>query len=235
MSTKNTPSHTTAAASGAAPATGPRSRRRKTIAIVGVAASIVIVLVIASDPSRRPLTDVSAHPATPAPVIDTTADATEMQPPSRPISKARRADHTAATAARTAANTASVPAGSAVTTPGTTLSSPTSLPPTTAAAAPAAAATVASAQPPVTITGCLEMTTDGREFRLTDTEGDNAPKSRAWRSGFLKNRPSAVELLSPPDPLALRKYVGHRVTATGMLDDRALSMRSFAPAGAACD
>lgn len=235
MSTKNTPSHTPAATSGAAPATGPRSRRRKTIAIVGVAAGIVVVLVIASDPSRRPLTDVSAHPAAPAPVIDATADAPEVQPPSRPSSQTRRADHTLPAAKQTAPSTVPVRAASAVTTTGTALSSRTTPPPATAAAAPVATATVASAQPPVTITGCLEMTTDGREFRLTDTEGDNAPKSRGWRSGFLKKRPSAVELLSPPDPLTLRKYVGHRVAATGMLDDRALSMRSFAPAGAACD
>jgi hypothetical protein len=235
MSTKNTPSQTTVASPGAAPATGPRSRRRKIIAIVAVAAGIVMVLVIASDPSRRPSTNLSAHPATLAPVIDMTADATEVQPPTRPSRKARRADHTAAVDAQRAANTAPVPAGSAVTTADAALSSRTSLPPTTAAAASAATTILASAQPPVTITGCLEMTTDGREFRLTDTEGDNAPKSRGWRSGFLKKRPSAVELLSPPDPLALRKYVGHRVAATGMLDDRALSMRSFAPAGAACD
>jgi hypothetical protein len=235
MSTKNIPNQTTAVSSGAAPPTGPRSRRRKIIAIVAIAAGIVVVLVIASDPSRRPSTDVSAHPATPAPVIDASADAPEVQPPSRPSSKARRADHTAASAGQTAANTAPVPVASAVTAPGAALSSRTSLPPTAAATAPAATATVASAQPPVTITGCLEMTTDGREFRLTDTEGNNAPKSRGWRSGFLKKRPSAVELLSPPDQVALRKYVGHRVAATGSLDDRALSLRSFAPAGAACD
>src|SRR5215212_4836681 len=235
MSTKNTPSQTTAATSGAAPATAPRSRRRKIIAIVAVAAGIVVVLVIASDPSRRPSTDVSAHPATLAPVFDATADAPEVQPPSRSSSNPRRADHTAAAAGHAAANSAPVPGASAVTTPRAALSPRTSLPPTTEAAAPAAAATVASAQPPVTITGCLETTTDGREFRLTDTEGDNAPTSRGWRSGFLKKRTSAVELLSPPDPLALRNYVGHRVAATGMLDDRALTMRSFAPAGAACD
>ena len=40
----------------------------------------------------------------------------------------------------------------------------------------------------VTITGCLEVSTSGDTFRLTDTEGVDAPKSRSWRSGFFKKR-----------------------------------------------
>jgi hypothetical protein len=70
---------------------------------------------------------------------------------------------------------------------------------------------------------------------MTSRKATTHRKSRGWRSGFLKKRPSAVELLSPPDQVALRKYVEHRVAATGSLDDRALSLRSFAPAGTACD
>jgi hypothetical protein len=44
-----------------------------------------------------------------------------------------------------------------------------------------------------------------------------------------------VELVAVSDPIALRKYVGHRVAATGVLDSRELEMRSFRPAGAMCD
>jgi hypothetical protein len=78
------------------------------------------------------------------------------------------------------------------------------------------------------------MTTDGDEFRLTETDGDEAPKARGWRSGFLKRSPTAVELIAPPDPSALRKLVGHRVAATGVLDSRELRVRSFRRAGSTC-
>lgn len=90
-------------------------------------------------------------------------------------------------------------------------------------------------QPSVTITGCLEVTAEGDQFRLTDTEGDGAPKSRGWRSGFLRKRPAAVELSELRDPAAARRYVGHRVVATGLLASRALRVRSLQSAGSVCD
>ena len=89
------------------------------------------------------------------------------------------------------------------------------------------------AQAVVTITGCLE--TDGERFRLTETDGADAPKARGWRSGFLKKRPAAVELVAYSDAVALRKYVGHRVAATGPLESRALQVRSFRPSSTMCD
>jgi hypothetical protein len=89
--------------------------------------------------------------------------------------------------------------------------------------------------PAVTLTGCLEGTTDGDQFRLTDTEGANAPKARGWRSGFLKKRTAAVELVNVRDASALRRLVGHRVVTTGLLDSRELSVRSIASAGGMCE
>src|SRR5207253_303138 len=53
---------------------------------------------------------------------------------------------------------------------------------------------------PVTITGCLETTVDEDRFRLTETEGINAPKARSWRSAFLKKHSAAVELVEVPNP-----------------------------------
>jgi hypothetical protein len=234
MSTKNTPSQTPAASS-AVPSTVPRSRRRKTIAIGAIVAGLVLLLVIARDPARLPSADVSAHRATPAPVIDVTAAPREVEAPRQAAAKSPRVARTAATTSQTGANANPAAAVSPVTTPAGAPLAPTTVPRTPEVAEQALTATGASVLAPVTITGCLEVTTDGREFRLTDTEGDNAPKSRGWRSGFLKKRASAVALLAPPDPQALRKYVGYRVAATGQLDDRALSMRSFEPAGAMCD
>jgi hypothetical protein len=88
---------------------------------------------------------------------------------------------------------------------------------------------------PVTITGCLEISFDGDEFRLADTEGADAPKSRSWRSGFLKKRSAPLSLVGAPDPLALKKGVGRRVAATGQLAGRELTMSSFRVVSPSCN
>jgi hypothetical protein len=88
---------------------------------------------------------------------------------------------------------------------------------------------------PVTITGCLEVSVDQAEFRLTDTDGANAPKSRGWRSGFLKKRPAPVALVEPPDRLALQTQVGRRVAATGLLTSRDLKVSALRVVGPSCN
>jgi hypothetical protein len=102
------------------------------------------------------------------------------------------------------------------------------------ASSASAANSDAISQMPVTITGCLESTVDLDRFRLTDTEGADAPKARSWRSGFLKKRSAPVELLELSDRPALREYVGHRVVATGLLTSRELRVRSLQSAGSGC-
>ena len=47
----------------------------------------------------------------------------------------------------------------------------------------------------VTLTGCLER--DDETFRLKNTTGDDAPKARSWRSGFLRKRAAASGSVSP--------------------------------------
>jgi hypothetical protein len=86
--------------------------------------------------------------------------------------------------------------------------------------------------PPVTIVGCLEISVSEDEFRLTDTEGD-APKSRNWRTGFLKKRRAAVALVEPPQ--GLRTDVGKRVAATGVLTSRELKVSSVRVVGPSCN
>jgi len=88
---------------------------------------------------------------------------------------------------------------------------------------------------PVTITGCLEVSTDGDTFRLNDIEGAEAPKSRSWRTGFFKKRPAPVVLVEPPDRKALTANVGHRVAATGQLDSRELKVSSLRVVGSSCN
>ena len=87
----------------------------------------------------------------------------------------------------------------------------------------------------VTISGCLEMTVDEGQFRLSDTDGADAPKARSWRSGFLKKGSAPVELLGFSDAPTLRSYVGHRVVATGLLSGRQLRVRSVQATGSSCD
>jgi hypothetical protein len=103
--------------------------------------------------------------------------------------------------------------------------------------APAVASTTtsAAASEAVTVSGCLEATVDGADFRLTDTEGADAPKARNWRSGFLKKRSAPVELVELSDPVGLRKYVGRRVTASGVLTGRELRVGSLQASGTSCE
>jgi hypothetical protein len=107
------------------------------------------------------------------------------------------------------------------------------------AAAPTAQARFVSTESvgpaPVTLTGCLEVSVDRDEFRLSDPEGADAPRARSWRTGFLKKRPTPVALVEPPDPHGLQIQVGKRVAATGTLIDRELKVSSVAVVGASCD
>lgn len=99
----------------------------------------------------------------------------------------------------------------------------------------AAATSPTSGASPVTITGCLEISTDGTDYRLADTHGADAPKSRSWRTGFLRKRTAPVALIGAPDPLALKNSVGKRVTATGVLTSRELQVRSLRVVAASCN
>ena len=101
--------------------------------------------------------------------------------------------------------------------------------------ASASVSTGVGAIAPVTITGCLEVSVDQDEFRLTDTEGVDAPKSRSWRTGFLKKRSAPVALVEPPDRLALQTHVGRRVSATGLLTSHDLKVSALRVVGPSCN
>ena len=105
----------------------------------------------------------------------------------------------------------------------------------TAMAAPAAAApadapaattgVTAAAKTPVTVSGCLERTDEG--FRLKETSGADAPKSRSWKSGFLKKSTATLDVVDPGRTLALGDHVGRRVSLTGTMTDREMRARSI--------
>lgn len=84
----------------------------------------------------------------------------------------------------------------------------------------------------VTITGCLER--DDETFRLKDTAGADAPRSRSWKSGFLKKRNSSVEVTDASNRLRLNNHVGERISVTGTLEDKELQVRSLRRVASSC-
>jgi hypothetical protein len=84
----------------------------------------------------------------------------------------------------------------------------------------------------VTITGCLAR--EDAAYKLKDTTGDNAPRARSWKSGFLKKGSAPVELYDTANRLKLPAHVGKRVSVTGELVDREMYVRSLQPAAGAC-
>jgi hypothetical protein len=91
-------------------------------------------------------------------------------------------------------------------------------------------ATVASA---VTITGCLEED-DANVFKLKDAEGEEAPTSRSWKSGFLKKRPATITVLDASHRWKLEKHVGERISVTGSLADREMQVRTLSRVATSC-
>ena len=84
----------------------------------------------------------------------------------------------------------------------------------------------------VTITGCVAN--DEATFWLKDTSGADAPKSRNWKSGFLKKRPAPIALLDATHALKLPNYVGQRVAATGTLVNREMRAHALQRVAASC-
>jgi len=88
-----------------------------------------------------------------------------------------------------------------------------------------------SGAPIVTMTGCVEKRGDG--YRLTDTEGDDAPRARNWKSGFFRKGTVALDLVDGGQTAPF-KHVGERVRVIGTLDDRELTVRSLRRVADSC-
>jgi hypothetical protein len=99
---------------------------------------------------------------------------------------------------------------------------------TAPAAAPAEKAAGARSQM-VTITGCLER--DDESFRLKDTAGADAPRSRSWKTGFLTKRRATIDVADATNRLKLQNHIGQRVSVTGTLIDRDMQVRSLQRVG----
>ena len=85
----------------------------------------------------------------------------------------------------------------------------------------------------VTVTGCLQR--DDDMFMLKNASGAAAPKSRSWKSGFLKKGSASVALVDPPKKLHLPDHVGERVSLTGVLVDREMQVRALNRVAGSCN
>jgi hypothetical protein len=107
----------------------------------------------------------------------------------------------------------------------------------TTAAKPAAGQATATAPEqdaePATIVGCLVQ--DHETFRLKNTAGEDAPKSRSWKSGFLKKSTKTIDVLDARHRLNLASHVGEQVSVTGMLDDREMQGTSLKRVAESCN
>ena len=84
-----------------------------------------------------------------------------------------------------------------------------------------------------TVTGCLELRDDGM-FQLKETDGQHAPKSRSWKSGFIKKGAAKIDVFDAGSRLQLGMHVGYRVSISGTLADRELRARSLSVTTEAC-
>jgi hypothetical protein len=83
----------------------------------------------------------------------------------------------------------------------------------------------------VVIEGCLEQNDAG--FRLRNTTGQDAPKSRSWKSGFLKKGARPVDVVDWNN--RLKNHVGERISVSGMFVDGEMRVRTLRRVAATCD
>jgi hypothetical protein len=83
-----------------------------------------------------------------------------------------------------------------------------------------------------TIEGCLVQ--DANQFQLKNTSGEDAPKGRSWKSGFLHRSAKTVDVVDQSHRMNLARHVGQRVTITGLLDDHELQGTSLRRVAESC-
>jgi ABC-type uncharacterized transport system auxiliary subunit len=177
----------------------------------------------------------ACEPSPPAIAPVPESQAADVSPKAKKAATARVQPKTTAskaTASKTTASTASKPS-TAVGQPATTV--------TTAATTwrvpapePATSKVLAQESEAVTLTGCLEERKD-HTFRLKDATGADAPKSRGWKSGFLKKGSATIDLVDSANRTKLESHVGQQISVTGMLADREMQVRSLQRVAESCD
>ena len=205
----------------------PRSARVTAIGVLGlVLAGMGIAIVMASQESSSQIA--------PRPTVDEPLP----QMAAEPMPKKAPAARTPAKATVTASAVAPVTRPAAVSRPAAVTRPEAVTRPVEIAVAPKASAVESASRTTVepaavTITGCLERS--DTTYRLTETTGMDAPKSRSWKRGFLKKGMTPVEVVDAANRLNLSNHVGQRVSVTGLLVDREMTLRSLQRVAASCD
>lgn len=78
----------------------------------------------------------------------------------------------------------------------------------------AAPAAKAKSNGSVTWTGCLQS--EHNMYKLTDLKGNETPKGRSWKTGFIKKTTKDVRVVGASNSMNLRDHVGHQVTVVGV-------------------
>jgi hypothetical protein len=191
-------------------------------------------------PQEQPATAISIAPIAPPRLAQPTAPAAAPAAASIVVTPRLVNEPQKKPAVKPASNHAKPVTSLASASPAAVVDPPKHEEPATTPAVPEAptsttASTTSALPPPVTVTGCLEVSTDGDTFRLSDVEGIDAPKSRSWRTGFMKKRPAPVMLVDPPDRQALTTNVGRRVAATGQLANHDLKLATLHVVSSSCN
>lgn len=187
---------------------------------------VAVAMVIAARQPFQPVDVVETQPETAAavePAAPTAKDTT-------PVVQTRAKKLPASKASAASVAPASTPAADE--TPARTRPSTPAVESTAKETETVTAKVTVQESPDVTITGCLER--DADTFRLKDTSGVEAPKSRNWRSGFLRRNSARIEVIDAANSLNLQNHVGERITVTGMLVDREMHAHSAEFAAESC-
>ena len=200
-------------------ARSPAPAKVASIALVFAGLFLLVTLVGASRPSASVDAQVAAAQTENAAVL--TADVA-----SAPVVRAKPLTASPAANAPRAVNALPVPA--AVNAKATSQPTETAKARSEAEAHPVAAAVSIDT---VTISGCLDF--DGKSTWLKNASGVDAPRTRSWRSGFLKKRSSRIALVDGPS--SAEAYDGRPVSVTGVLVDREMRVSSLKPIAGDCE
>ena len=89
-----------------------------------------------------------------------------------------------------------------------------------ASVAIASVAVAAEKTKTVTLSGCVRSGAERNTFVLTRVEGEDAPRARGWKTGYLLKRRSNVPVVAGAPSIRLKDHVGRRIVVTGTLEQQ---------------
>lgn len=198
----------------------PLMTRRGRVVVLSAACLVAVTIVVVQQRQT------SAREESPS-SVETQPQLAATEPAAAPKAAAKAAPRPAAR--KPAAAASPRPAASAA----TTLPVPVKSDMKTVVTAPAPRQDAVSPADIVTVSGCLEQ--DNEKFQLKDTTGEDAPKGRSWRSGFLRRGNSNIDVIDQANRLHLGTYVGQRVSVTGTMVEKEIQARSVRIVAISCD